>query len=87
MKTKTLNRLPLLLDANGIDQEILKDPMLRMLIDEGDGVDALRYIERKLNRTFSTRDKLGFVEALENHQFYEPNPEAVRSLLGKEGTV
>ena len=80
-----MNALLLLLGANGISPDILKDPTLKMLIDEGDGVDAMRYIEKKSHVNFSPRDKLHFIEALETYQFVEPTRDSILNVAGREG--
>lgn len=77
-----MDKLKLMLEAHGIDPAILKDPMLRMLIDEGDGVDAMRYLQRKTGVTLSTREQLTAVSMLEDYQHVDPNPEILLDNLG-----
>lgn len=80
-----MNALLLLLEANDISLEILKDSTLKMLIDEGDGVDALRYIERTAKKNFSARDQLMFIQALETYQLVEPTRDSIMNVAGREG--
>ena len=82
-----MNKLELLLQAHGIDLAILKDPNVQMMVDEGEGVDSMRYIERKSGVSFSTMDKLAMVEALETYQFVKPTRDSIMNAAGKSGAV
>lgn len=76
-------KLELYLVAHDIPQDVLFDPMFQRLIDEGEGVDGLRYLERKYNKRFSSEAKLGLINVIESRQYVRPTETSVLAAARK----
>lgn len=81
--TKGSVKLELYLEALDIPQDVLLDPMFQMMIDEGEGVDGVRYLERKYNKSFPAMDKLGLVSVIESRQYVRPTETSVLAAARK----